>query len=111
MTLLQILLFSSCCFFASGLMPITGFCQSDADCIHADGDDISCCAQWNVKMPIRVCKSLRKEGQVCKVNTPDFPLLERQRNSFLCPCHGGFECQPLEGKYRVGKCKAAEAAV
>ncbi|CAH1269038.1 Hypp4070 [Branchiostoma lanceolatum] len=109
MSLMKILLFvSCCCYFASGMMPITGFCQTDADCIDADGDDTSCCAQWNVKMPIRVCKSLRDEGQICKVNSPDFPLLIRQRNSFLCPCHSGFECHPLEGKYRVGKCRRGD---
>ncbi|XP_078696133.1 prokineticin Bm8-c-like [Branchiostoma floridae x Branchiostoma belcheri] len=90
---------------AQAYMPITGFCSSDADCISAEGEDVSCCAQWNLGMPVRVCKPLREVGDVCPVNAPPFPLIGGERQTSFCPCHQGLTCRRVRGQTLVGRCQ------
>ncbi|CAH1239714.1 Hypp5874 [Branchiostoma lanceolatum] len=90
---------------AQGYMPITGFCSSDADCISAEGEDVSCCAQWNLGMPVRVCKPLREVGDVCRVNGAPFPLVGAGRQTTFCPCHQGLSCLRVQGQVLVGRCQ------
>ncbi|CAH1255273.1 prokineticin Bm8-f-like [Branchiostoma lanceolatum] len=88
----------------SQAMVITGVCEIDSECIKWKGEN-SCCASWNSRQGLGVCKPMGRRGQPCQlVNEMQGHPSDCKRSFWRCPCGPGLQCVYLKKEVPYGLC-------
>ncbi|KAI8480354.1 prokineticin Bm8-f-like [Branchiostoma floridae x Branchiostoma belcheri] len=90
--------------YGSQAMVITGVCEIDSECIKWKGDD-SCCASWDTRQGLGVCKPMGNRGQPCQMsNEMQGHPSDIKRSFWRCPCGPGLQCVYLKKELPYGLC-------
>ncbi|XP_078597840.1 prokineticin Bo8-like [Branchiostoma floridae x Branchiostoma japonicum] len=83
----------------------TGECQSDDHCLRHVSPD-TCCAFWDPKGALNVCKKLGEWQQLCQVTPQDIPYpFGGRKITWVCPCGVDLTCRPLLPGAKFGTCQ------